>query len=161
MEQVGPALRRIRRLRGKSQTDLARASGVAQDTISQLELGKREPQGRTLRKLAEALDVPLSALWHTEQEVVDLAHEDFVGAQQAITEAPPQERAILVGQERQATLVAIQRWLENPSETTWWYASATAGRWAAVRRAADGDFLDLVGELNELWRQVIETWRQA
>jgi transcriptional regulator with XRE-family HTH domain len=53
----GLKLRRIRRTRAFSQRDLSRMTGIAHDTISQLETGKREAQPRTIRKLAEALDV--------------------------------------------------------------------------------------------------------
>ena len=55
-------LRRLRRARALSQRDLARLTGIAQDTISQLETGKREAQPRTIRRLAEALSVEPSTL---------------------------------------------------------------------------------------------------
>ena len=58
-------LRHIREQAGYSQQDLADESGVSQHTISELELGRRRPQGRTLRKLAQALGV----------EVVDLRED--------------------------------------------------------------------------------------
>lgn len=53
-------LRYIREQVGYSQQDLADASGVSQHTISEIELGRRKPQGRTLRKLAKALGVEVS-----------------------------------------------------------------------------------------------------
>jgi transcriptional regulator with XRE-family HTH domain len=53
-------LRHIREQVGYSQQDLADASGVSQHTISEIELGRRKPQGRTLRKLAKALGVEVS-----------------------------------------------------------------------------------------------------
>ena len=53
----GLKLRRIRRTHAFSQRDLSRITGIAHDTISQLETGKREAQPRTIRKLAEALGV--------------------------------------------------------------------------------------------------------
>jgi len=51
------ALKELRRRRGLSQKDLARESGVGQDTISGIESGRHEARPSTLRKLAEALDV--------------------------------------------------------------------------------------------------------
>jgi transcriptional regulator with XRE-family HTH domain len=45
---------------------LARITGIAQDTISQLETGKREAQPRTIRKLAEVLSVEPGALMKEE-----------------------------------------------------------------------------------------------
>ena len=47
-------------MRGMNQVDLAKASGVAQNTISEIELGKREARPATLRKLAWALDVEIA-----------------------------------------------------------------------------------------------------
>jgi transcriptional regulator with XRE-family HTH domain len=59
-------LRRLRRARALSQRDLARITGIAQDTISQLETGKREAQPRTIRRLAEVLRVEPSTLMKEE-----------------------------------------------------------------------------------------------
>ncbi|MDP8938735.1 MAG: helix-turn-helix domain-containing protein [Actinomycetota bacterium] len=53
----GERLRRTRREQALSQRDLSRMTGVAHDSISQLETGKREAQPKTLRKLAEVLRV--------------------------------------------------------------------------------------------------------
>jgi transcriptional regulator with XRE-family HTH domain len=54
------ALKEIRRRRGMSQQELSRATGVAQNTISEIERGHREPQAATLRKLSKALDVEIA-----------------------------------------------------------------------------------------------------
>lgn len=53
----GERLRQLRRERALSQRDLSRLTGIAHDSISQLETGKRDAQPRTIRKLAEALGV--------------------------------------------------------------------------------------------------------
>ncbi len=53
-------LKRVRRLRGMSQLDLAARSGVSQYTITEIETGRREPRPSTLRKLAKALDVEVA-----------------------------------------------------------------------------------------------------
>ena len=55
-------LRDIREQAGYSQQELTDKSGVSQHTISEIELGRRKPQGRTLRKLAQALDVSVADL---------------------------------------------------------------------------------------------------
>lgn len=57
MQVDGERLRQIRRERALSQRDLSRITGVAHDSICQLETGKREAQPKTIRKLAEALGV--------------------------------------------------------------------------------------------------------
>ncbi len=50
-------LRAIRLAHGLGQEDLAARSGVAQNTISEAETGRRTPRPSTLRKFAAALDV--------------------------------------------------------------------------------------------------------
>ena len=66
LEVDGMQLRRLRRARALYQRDLARITGIAQDTISQLETGKREAQPRTIRRLAKALSVEPSTLMKEE-----------------------------------------------------------------------------------------------
>ena len=67
MSVIGENLRRIRKEeRDMGQVELAEASGVAQPTISEIETGQREPHHSTLRKLADALDVPVSAFFVEE-----------------------------------------------------------------------------------------------
>ena len=50
-------LRRTRKERLLTQVELSRMTGVAQDSISALETGKREAHPGTIKKLAEALGV--------------------------------------------------------------------------------------------------------
>jgi transcriptional regulator with XRE-family HTH domain len=54
------ALKDVRRRHGLSQVDLSRRSGVAQNTISDIETGRREPRPSTLRKLAKSLGVDVA-----------------------------------------------------------------------------------------------------
>jgi len=62
------ALRRLRELRSLSQRELANRSGVDVSTINRLEKGIRKPWPRTLRKLAETLDIPVEELVPTDGE---------------------------------------------------------------------------------------------
>lgn len=66
MQVDGERLRQTRRERALSQRELSRITGVAHDSISQLETGKREAQPKTLRKLAEALGVEPKELMEGE-----------------------------------------------------------------------------------------------
>ena len=50
-------LRELRDRASLSQEELAERAGVSRATIADLELGKRSPQPKTRRKLAEALGV--------------------------------------------------------------------------------------------------------
>jgi len=55
-------LRQLRQQRLLSQRDLAELAGLTQTTIANIELGKRRPHPRTLRKISEALGIPPSEL---------------------------------------------------------------------------------------------------
>ena len=57
MKQINSNLKRLRQQRVLSLTDLARLSGVNRITINRIENGKQKPLPRTIRKLAEALQV--------------------------------------------------------------------------------------------------------
>lgn len=62
MKEVGTNVRDARVERGLSYRELSRRSGVAISCIYTTETGKTEPTYRTLRKIAEALEVPLQRL---------------------------------------------------------------------------------------------------
>jgi transcriptional regulator with XRE-family HTH domain len=64
-------LRQIRDQAGYSQQELADESGVSQHTISEIELGRRKPQGRTLRKLADALGVEVADFFPKEPGLLE------------------------------------------------------------------------------------------
>lgn len=57
-----PNLRRARERRGLTQRELEGLSGVGHDRISLIETGQSGAQGRTVRKLAQALGVDTSDL---------------------------------------------------------------------------------------------------
>jgi transcriptional regulator with XRE-family HTH domain len=50
-------IRYLRRLRDMTQSDLAKASGVSQSTVAQIEMDKIDPSIKTLRQLCAALEV--------------------------------------------------------------------------------------------------------
>ena len=55
-------LRAIREARFMTQGELAAKAGLTNATVSRLERGRRRPRLSTIRRLAEALGVPPSAL---------------------------------------------------------------------------------------------------
>jgi transcriptional regulator with XRE-family HTH domain len=113
-------LRYIREQAGYSQQDLADKSGVSQHTISELELGRRKAQGRTLRKLAKVLDV----------QVADLYEEP----DHPLAEAPPSTQLTLNG------LLAEERGLDatvRESEHIKGYVNGCLARWARVAQGED------------------------
>ena len=98
-------LRALRELAGYSQQELADVSGVSQHTISEIELGRRKPQGRTLRKLAKVLGV----------EVADL----LGGPASPKAKAPPAQRSLFNGLEeerRETFLQSCRRYAQTRGE---------------------------------------------
>ena len=67
---------RTRKMRHLSQQQLAMRSGVSQQAISKLETGKSSPSEYTIRQLAAALRVPMSALLEEEQTKTPTAEGD-------------------------------------------------------------------------------------
>src|SRR5215207_9531912 len=73
-------VRRLRKEKGWTQTELAFYSSLAPSVISQIETGKRNPSAGTLTKLAEALGVEVRDLFPLEQPRLpeSLAFEDVL-----------------------------------------------------------------------------------
>ena len=63
---IGDRLRDLRKRALMSQRELAKRSGVGVTTIVRIERNQVEPHGRTIRKLAEALEVAPEELVKTE-----------------------------------------------------------------------------------------------
>ena len=76
-----PHLRGLRQQAVLSQEQLAERSGVARDTISKLETGKRKAYPTTVRKLAASLDVePRMLLGGVEYTEADSWEEPMEGS---------------------------------------------------------------------------------
>ena len=59
---IGHKVREIRTRRLLTQEELAEKAGVSSSTVANIETDNREPHFRTIRKLAEALDVDPTTL---------------------------------------------------------------------------------------------------
>jgi transcriptional regulator with XRE-family HTH domain len=71
MDQIVGVGKRVRELRHKAQVtqrDIAERSGLTVSYLSRLENDRITPSVRTLRKIAEALEVPVSALFDGDHE---------------------------------------------------------------------------------------------
>ncbi|MGH3496374.1 MAG: helix-turn-helix domain-containing protein [Nocardioidaceae bacterium] len=62
LELVGPRLRKVRKQRGITLTDVAERTGISKSTLSRLENGQRRPSLELLLPLAQAYRVPLDDL---------------------------------------------------------------------------------------------------
>src|SRR5512139_2060122 len=69
---VGARLRQLRQERGKSMRSLARDSGLSTNALSMIERGRTSPSVSTLYKLAEALEVPITAFFRLEPPKQDI-----------------------------------------------------------------------------------------
>ena len=70
-QPIGPRLRQIRQRHRLSQRQLARQSGVANATISQIEAGKLNPTVSMLKKVLDGIPVRLSEFFSDEPEMPD------------------------------------------------------------------------------------------
>jgi transcriptional regulator with XRE-family HTH domain len=98
VDSVGRRLKEERQLRGWSQRDLARETGVNADTISGIETDQHEPRPSTLRKLAKGLGV----------EVRDFFAEPALPKAEAPREA---------GRLDLEKATALREWLSNVRKT--------------------------------------------
>ena len=72
MEQdIGRRLRAVRQRHGLSQRQLARQSGVANATISQVEAGKLNPTVGMLKKILDGMPMPLSEFFVDDLQPAD------------------------------------------------------------------------------------------
>lgn len=62
MSQIGERIRTRRQENGQTQEGLARDAGVSNGTIIRIETGRNSPTLDTLKKIADALDVPMGEL---------------------------------------------------------------------------------------------------
>jgi transcriptional regulator with XRE-family HTH domain len=80
-ESIGYQLRRLRRLRGLTQEELADRANVSRDLVAKLEQGRRHTARlSSLASLAGALDVELSALVERAPAVPEIEECDAAGA---------------------------------------------------------------------------------
>lgn len=71
---VGNRLRQLRMERGKSMRSLARASGLSTNALSMIERSRTSPSVSTLYKIAEALEVPITAFFRLEPPKQSIVH---------------------------------------------------------------------------------------
>lgn len=70
--EVGQSIKKFREKRGMSQQDLATAINISQTSMSHIEQGKNEPRKITMKKISEALEVPLPFLFWDSVTVEDI-----------------------------------------------------------------------------------------
>lgn len=71
---VGESLQRLREERGLSMRALAKSSGLSANALSMIERGRTSPSVSTLYKLADALNVPVTAFFGIPEEKRQVIH---------------------------------------------------------------------------------------
>jgi transcriptional regulator with XRE-family HTH domain len=119
------SLRRIREDKGYSVRSLAEASGIAPDTIHQVENGRRRANPSTRRKLATALGVPVEELaydrkmpappevkrWleeHAGHAVLGLSEQDYAELVADLSVDDAREMAELIKEEHRVILERLE-----------------------------------------------------
>jgi transcriptional regulator with XRE-family HTH domain len=79
---IGEVIRVLRDFRGDTRRDLAQRTGVTEDHIKKIEVGKRKPSLTTLKAIADALDVSIDILLSGDETLVmdELSRRDFLKA---------------------------------------------------------------------------------
>lgn len=75
MSTIADNLRRMRRQRGLSQQALSLEAGIAENVVSLIEAGRREPRQATLRALAAALGVGVGEFFATNPQAAKAREE--------------------------------------------------------------------------------------
>ncbi|WP_353173173.1 helix-turn-helix domain-containing protein [Paracandidimonas soli] len=127
MKNFANRLRYAREMRGLTQTELAKASGISQSAIANYENGTRKT-AKNIFKLAKALQ--LNPLWLAEgvlpmepslaEPAQDYAGANFAGASWPFHQISPQTWKSLSAHDRQIvehTISALIRTLQNRQDT--------------------------------------------
>lgn len=64
----GNKVRKFRLVAGMTQKELAEKAGTTENAVSLIESGKRNPRPSTIKKIAEALNVPVEDILRDEEK---------------------------------------------------------------------------------------------
>lgn len=89
-EVLGARLRRLRKLRGLTLTELAAKSGVSAQYLSEVERGRKEPSSEMIAAITGALGLTLVQLTsHVADELQRTSFSSRLSAQSRSVAAPP------------------------------------------------------------------------
>ena len=99
---IGEKIKHLRILSFQKQGDIAKLFDVANNTISQWETGKNEPNAKTLLLLAKHFGVTIQSLMDDEQDLVYISEQS--GAMETITDLAAIQNQIKELQTENSTL---------------------------------------------------------
>jgi transcriptional regulator with XRE-family HTH domain len=103
MSTIGENIKKLRRLRGLKQEDLANALGVSQSTITGYETNYRKPEAHNIPKIAKALGVSINELY-SDIKIKEIKAKPVHGnsretkIQQLFSKLPPQDQRFILKQ---------------------------------------------------------------
>jgi transcriptional regulator with XRE-family HTH domain len=92
----GRRLAKIREAAGHTQRSLAKAAGLSQSAISQLESGARSPTYQTIRRIAKAMQLPPGYLMGGELQGLSASERALVSRYRSLSESARGECVRLV-----------------------------------------------------------------
>lgn len=72
---IGIAIKAIRKEKGLTQGDFCKQIGITQTSLSQIELGKKEPSKSTIEKISKAFNVSPILMYVMSMELDDVPAE--------------------------------------------------------------------------------------
>ena len=94
--EVGERIRELRKIRGRSQSDISSHLGITQASLSNYETGKRDLPLSTAVKLAAELDVPFGDVLQTKEMIV-LRDSRLGKAMRTLADSPELLQAVIEG----------------------------------------------------------------
>ncbi len=94
--KVGTAIMNLRKEKGWSQTDLAKASNISREIIGKYERSEAVPSIEFAKRIAEALGVSLDYLAGKEDNSGLFKDADMVKRIKEINEMPPKEKECIL-----------------------------------------------------------------
>lgn len=97
-EELGVRIRTMRRSRGMTQEDLAKAIGQSASSITMYETGRREPDLETIEALADVFNVSLFSLLddydkqYLKMQTISNGEDKSTSKQRYVTDAAPEHK---------------------------------------------------------------------
>lgn len=119
--EIGQKLKEVRRSKEITLQDVARETGLSKSFISQVEAGDANPSIGSLKKIADALAIPLGALFEAESSNTDLdghGHDGGENPQNEVRVVRSNQRKMLVWPEQDGKTYLLSPDVQRKLEVT-------------------------------------------
>lgn len=135
--ELGRRLQTLRKLRGRTQSDVAAVLGVSRPTVAAIEAGQRRIDSPLLLSLAKAYDTRLSELVREAAPAVSLHAQFRLPADSPAAERAQLEQAVVTLETLVANYLRLERMLESPLRP----GAVPHYRYESVRLDQDADMV--------------------